>query len=214
MKDLQGLALAIIATCIMSSCGSSKSSTATTPSGYTKGAEQSALGTNIKLTESQAYALANSSTRAYGDGVYSTLDGATTRAEASARAKMARAIKSKVRTALEKADLSWRQFGGDDYQGNSAEDQGGKSTTSDLQLADEVVGNAVIVKVDQFMQPNRQYHVFVCLEYKGGIDNMTQDVVNKVKQRVPDEERMKMEYQFQQFEEKIKKEFESMNCNE
>ena len=99
-------------------------------------------------------------------------------------------------------------------QGNSAYDEGGKSTSTTLAIAQEVVDNAVIVKFDQFMQPNRQYHVFVCLEYQGGVSSMKQALVNKVKQQVPDEDRIKMEYQFQQFEEKIEKELENMNCSD
>ena len=214
MKNLQGFTLAIIATCIMSSCGSSKSTTSTTPGGYTKNTEESTWGTKLDLTESQAYAMAKSSTRAWGDAVYSTLDGATTRAEANARSKMARAIGAKITTATEQSDLSWMQYSGDSTQGNSVYDEGGKTTSTTLSIAQEVVENAVAVKFDQFMQPNRQYHVFVCLEYQGDMSSMKQAVVNKVKQRIPDEERIKMEYQFQQFEEKIQKELENMNCNE
>lgn len=61
------------------------------------------------------------------------------------------------------------------------------------------------------MQPNRQYHVFVCVEYQGDMSNMTNNIVKKVKQKVPDEDRLKMEYQFNKFEEKIKEELEKKN---
>ena len=56
------------------------------------------------------------------------------------------------------------------------------------------------------MQPNRQYHVFVCVEYQGDASSMSNKIVDRVKQLVPDEDRIKMEYQFQKFAEEIEKE--------
>lgn len=79
------------------------------------------------------------------------------------------------------------------------------------QIAQEVIANTVVIKTNQYMQPNRQYHVFVCVEYQGGASEMAEQITKKLEQMVPDEERIKMEYQFQKFHEEIQKELEKQN---
>ena len=75
-----------------------------------------------------------------------------------------------------------------------------------------MVENAVVIKTNQYMQPNRQYHVFVCVEYMGGSSAMARNISDNVKQRVSDEERMKMNYDFQKFEEKVRAELDKKNA--
>ena len=43
---------------------------------------------------------------------------------------------------------------------------------------------------------------------------MAEEITNKVKQRVSDEDRMKMEFEFSKFRERMQEELKRMNTNE
>lgn len=202
-------AVGIIMSLLFSGCGGSKN--VTTPGGSTVGTKPSAWGTEIELNECQVLAEASPATRAYGEATNHRLSFAKTYAEGQARAALARAIAAKIRTASNEADLAWEKFSGTASEGQSVVDEGGKADGLTLQIAEQVVENTVVIKTNQYMQPNRQYHVFVCVEYQGDASGMASKIAEKVKQQVPDEERIKMEYQFKKFEEKIQQELEKMN---
>lgn len=127
-------------------------------------------------------------------------------AEGQARAALARAVSAIIKTATSESDLSWEKYSGTIAEGQSVTDEGSKGDGKILQIAEEVIGNTVVIKTNQYMQPNRQYHVFVCVEYQGDASSMSNKIVDRVKQLVPDEDRIKMEYQFQKFAEEIEKE--------
>ena len=56
-----------------------------------------------------------------------------------------------------------------------------------------------------------QYHVFVCLEYQGDIAAKAADITDRIKQQVSDEDRQKMEEEFQEFEQKVQRELEGLS---
>ena len=198
------IALCVIATTMFSACGSSQK--VTTPGGTTKGTKQSAWGTEIELNDCQALAEKSPATRAWGEATNHRLSFAKAYAEGQARAALARAIASIIKTATNEADLQWEKYSGTITEGSAGTDEGSKAEGKAFQLAEQTVENTVVIKTNQYMQPNRQYHVFVCIEYQGDASSMANNIVNKVKQQVPDEDRLKMEYQFSKFEEKIKEE--------
>ncbi len=203
MKLLKTFA-SMLAICAISACGSSKQ--ATTPSGSDKGTKQHAWGTEIELNECQLLAEESPATRAWGDATNHRLSFARSYAEGQARAALARAVAAIITTATNESDLGWEKYAGTLTEGASVVDEGSKSDGKVLQIAQEVIESAVVIKTNQYMQPNRQYHVFVCVEYQGDATKMADKIIDEVKQLVPDEDRIKMEYQFQQFEEKIEKE--------
>ena len=185
-------------------CGSSKQ--AVTPGGSTKGTSQTPWGSELKLNECQILAEESPATRAYGEATNHRLSFAKAYAEGQARAALARAVSAIVRTATNESDLQWEKFAANAVEGQSVVDEGAKGDGMVLQIAEEVIGNTVVIKTNQYMQPNRQYHVFVCVEYQGDASEMANKIVDKIRQQIPDEERIKMEYQFQQFEKKIQEE--------
>ena len=158
------------------------------------------------MNECQILAEQSPATRAYGEATNHRLSFAKAYAEGQARAALARAISAIIKTATNEADLSWEKYAGTTSEGQSVIDEGSKGEGKALQIAEEIVENTVVIKTNQYMQPNRQYHIFVCVEYQGDVTKMAAKIVDKVKQQVPDEDRIKMEYQFQKFEEKIEKE--------
>lgn len=209
MKQFKVLAICVAATCILSACGGSKN--ATTPGNSTRGTTSSTWGTEIELNDCQLLAEESPATRAYGEGTAAKYSAAKTYAEGQARAALARAVSSYITTASEESSLYWGKYAGTTEEGNSVTDEGYKGNETALQIAEEVVENAVVIKTNQYIQPNRQYHVFVCLEYQGEPSQMAEEITRKVEQLVPDEERIKMEYQFQKFQEKINEELSRRN---
>ena len=159
-------------------------------------------GMAIELTLSEQMALERPETRASGEGVAARLAQAKIYAEGQARGALARAIASMIKTASEESGLGWEKYASDGDEGSSVSDEGTKSENSTQQIAEEVVQNAVVIQQDNFRQPDRRYKVFVCIEYRGD----AKSIVNKIKQQIPDEDRMKMEYEFQQFEKKVNEE--------
>lgn len=196
--------LLLLSVVILAACGSSKQVTTDVSKRATPNA--SLHGASIELTLSEQMALERPETRASGEGVASRLAQAKIYAEGQARGALARAIASIIKTSSEEAGLGWEKYAGNGNEGSSANDEGTKAQNITMQIADEVVRNAVVIHQDNFVQPDRRYKVFVCLEYRGDSSDMAKEIVNKVKQQVPDEERIKMEYEFQKFEKKINEE--------
>jgi hypothetical protein len=192
--------LLLLSVIILASCGSSKVVTEDV-SGRTK-PNDSLHGAGIELTLSEQMALERPETRASGEGLSSRLAQAKIYAEGQARGALARAISSIIKTASEECGLGWEKYAGNGSEGNSVNDEGTKSENKTQQIANELVQNAVVIHQDNFVQPDRRYKVFVCLEYRGD----AKSIVNKIKQQIPDEDRMKMEYEFQQFEKKVNEE--------
>ena len=192
--------LLLLSVIILASCGSSKVVTEDVSS-RTK-PKDSLHGAAIELTLSEQMALERPETRASGEGLSSRLAQAKIYAEGQARGALARAISSIIKTASEESGLGWEKYAGNGSEGNSVNDEGTKSQNMTQQIANELVQNAVVIHQDNFVQPDRRYKVFVCLEYRGD----AKSIVNKIKQQIPDEDRIKMEYEFQKFEKKINEE--------
>lgn len=195
--------------CLLSGCGSSKTAA---PGGTEKGTDKNFYGLEIKLNECQELAEESPVTRAWGEGLSTRLSFAKTYAEGQARAALARTIAPIIKTASEENGIDYSKASSSATEGAIATDEGAKGNQITTQIAEAVVENAVVIKTNQYMQPNRQYHVFVCVEYMGGSSAMARNISDNVKQRVSDEERMKMNYDFQKFEEKVRAELDKKNA--
>lgn len=210
---MKNLFFLLISCLVISSFSACKSSKQATPSGVTKGTKSTPWGTELELNECQLLAEESPATRAYGEATNSRLSFAKSYAEGQARASLARAISAIIKTATNESDLSWEKYSGTTTEGNSVTDEGSKGDGKVLQIAEEVLSNTVVIKTNQYMQPNRQYHVFVCVEYQGDVSAMASQISQKVQQQIPDKDRIKMEYQFKKFEEEIEKELDKRNQN-
>lgn len=176
-------------------CGSQKQATIASP-------------TKVKLAldECQEYAQQKPSTRAWGEAVRYDLSEATEYAELSARSKFARAIASAIKTAQSTDNSGYRKSSSDGKQGGSVRDEDSKQNSMSIAIANEVVRNTVIVKTSQYQQVDGSYQVFVCLEYQAGVGQLAKDVANKVKQQVSDEDRMKMNFEYEKFRQRVEEE--------
>ncbi|MEF2683648.1 MAG: hypothetical protein U0N13_07905 [Parabacteroides johnsonii] len=165
----------------------------------------------IELDECQVMAQQKPELRTWGEGINFRLSTASNYAEMQARGKFARAIASKIKTAQEESGFSYRKSSSNQNESASVRDEGENSNDMTLQIAEETIKNTVIIKTSQYMQADGSYQVFVCLEYKDGLSKMADDIVEKVQQQIPDDDRIKMQYEFQKFRERIEAELKKKN---
>lgn len=173
----------------------------------TVNAQEDVYGKEMKLTEAESYALKKPGTRAAGKGVSSRESVAVQVARTQARAAFAEAISSAVNSALKISDFDVSQYAGDDEEGHEVSDGAEKTNTMIKSVSKQVIENTQVVKTNKFFnKKTRKYTVFVCLEYNGDIAKLSKEVANKVSQKISDEQRMKIDFELENFEKEIEKE--------
>lgn len=173
----------------------------------TVNAQEDVYGKEMKLTEAESYALKKPGTRAAGKGVSSRKSVAVQVARAQARAAFAEAISSAVNSALKISGFDVSQYAGDDEEGHEVSDGAEKTNTMIKSVSKQVIENTQVVKTNKFFnKKTRKYTVFVCLEYNGDIAKLSKEVANKVSQKISDEQRMKIDFELENFEKEIEKE--------
>lgn len=192
MKRITVIITAIIAISLLTACGSSKETS--------RGIIKNESDECIVLQEEKP------NIRGWGEATNSRISYARNYAEGQARGMLARTIAAKIKTATSDSDLQWAKFAATLTEGQGAIDEGSKLDGATLQVAMEVIENTPVIKTSQYTLPNGQYRVYVCVEYQGGTSKMASRIDNRIKQMIPDEERIKMEYQFQKFRELMEEE--------
>lgn len=173
----------------------------------TVNAQEDVYGKEMKLTEAESYALKKPGTRAAGKGVSSRESVAVQVARAQARAAFAEAISSAVNSALKISGFDVSQYAGDDEEGHEVSDGAEKTNTMIKSVSKQVIENTQVVKTNKFYnKKTRKYTVFVCLEYNGDIVKLSKEIANKVSQKISDEQRMKIDFELENFEKEIEKE--------
>lgn len=188
---------------MLTNCGSSKKATTGRVSDEKK----------IELDECIVMADGNPN-RAFGEATNGRLSYAKQYAEGQARAALARKISTAIETATKEMDLQWNKSAYSGDEGAMAMDEGSKAEGKSQQIAKLVLENVVVMKTSVYQKPNGLYHVYVCVEQQDAPAKMASKISNQVKQQVSDEERLKMEYQFQNFEKSIEKELEKIKDNQ
>lgn len=196
------IAVSVVLACMFCACGGSKQ-VVTTTNDYPE-------EFNIKKTESQLLAEEKPATRAWGEAYDTSESFAKQYAALSARGEMATSLAAKITQKVRMNGIDFSQAAVTDTEGKGVQDVEKKREILVKQVADEVVTNTIIINTDTKWAKNRQYHVYVCVEYNGDVAEMAKAVNNRIQQLIPDEDRLKMEYQFQKFEEELKEELEKM----
>lgn len=126
-------------------------------------------------------------------------------AEADARGKIARAIKSAITTASNDAGYSFDKYSTDGKVGSTVTDEDGKSNAFIEAVTNEAVANTSVIKTDRYLLENGQYEIYVCVEFNEGISEISKSIVNNITQRVSEEDRVKIEVRTEEFQDKIAK---------
>ena len=53
------------------------------------------------------------------------------------------------------------------------------------------------------MLPNRTYNVYVTVEFQGGVSAMSKAVMDNVKSKISDEDKLKIQYELKKFEDEV-----------
>lgn len=185
-------ALSAAVLCLMTACGASKKVSGVNPYGKAVAAEPC-----IELYEQAPYV------RAYGEGQHFKEMTARNIAELQANAMYARKIEKAVISATEDLGISLSKYAADDKSGRSVTDQSGESNDLAASISQQVVRNAHVIKTSRYYNKNNQFTVFVCLEYGGDENALIDQIEQKVKDRISDEDRAKIESRHDEFKDKV-----------
>lgn len=165
--------VSVLCACILSACSSAKKTVAS---------QQVAnpYGTVVVQDECEKLAEEKPEVRQFGMGTHFKRATADNIAALQARAKFARAIESAVLAATEEYGVSIDKYAGNESVGNIASDQAATARDIAMAIAQAVVQNTSVIKTSVYYKANKQYNVFVCVEYLDGIDKMAEDIASKV----------------------------------
>lgn len=184
------------ATMILSGCGASTQVASTKKSVNPDGQ----LLENNPCIE---YAMMKPKTRAYGDGTHFKESTATNIAEAQARGKFARRIEAAVLSATEEIGISLEKYSGDAMGGSSATDQSAEANDMVSSIAAQCIKNTYIVKISRYYTENQQYKIYVCLEFGGSEDEMADQIVQSVVDKISEADRAKIEARHDDFRNRV-----------
>ena len=79
-------------------------------------------------------------------------------------------------------------------------------------LSEGLVKNTSVINSDKILLPDGRYEVYVCIEYRGEISNMMNEMLSATKNRIPqqisDEDKLKIQFELERFKESMEEEFE------
>lgn len=194
MKVLKMIAISVLITGMFTSCGGSKQAAT----------QNSPIMQEIEVENNACEELQEQKpdVRAVGEGISKRDSRATALAEAQARAQFQRTIESLVKTAQGEEGVI--------HGGVAGNDEGEISNDKVLAIAEGVVKNMVIIKKSKFMRADGSYHVYVCLEYRGDRKALADDITQKAKQQVSNDERLRNQYDFEKFRQRVEDELAKM----
>lgn len=198
MKQIKFIALGVTVIAMLSACGGSKQ-VATTKSNIVQEME-------VATDKCERYALQKPEVRAVGEAYDFRVSFAKTYAEGQARAEMRRKIEAAIKTASSEDGAGYEKHVSSGNEGASARDEGAKKNLFVEQIAEGIVSNTAIVEMSKYLRSDGSYHVYVCIEYMDGISKMAENIAKQIEQQVSDEERMKMNFEFNKFRERIENE--------
>ena len=160
-------------------------------------------GQEIGLTRSEAITFQAPGKRAFGKGV--SFDESTARqlAELDARTAFSNALDAAIVSAAKKASVEITQYAGGNNDGRSNTDGGGKINTLSSSISANIIRNTSVIMMDKFFGMDRQYTIYVCLEYQGSPSDIAKEAAEQVKQGVSDADREKIQRELDSFQKEI-----------
>lgn len=199
----------IVATIVVAAMGFTACSSSKAVSETSKALNREEV--EVKMTKSEELAFEKPAIRSFGDGTNFNLSFAMTFAEGQARAAFQRKVEALVQTASEEALTAYQQASTNGVESSIVSDQDIKSGAFAKQLAEGVLKNTAVIHADKFKKTDGQYHVYVCIEYRGEVNDMVENMVAAAKKRIPqqvsDEDRIKIQFEIEQFKKKLEEDF-------
>lgn len=148
--------------------------------------------------------------RAWGEGTDYTMTDATDAAQASARARFAFMLESAVEAGTSRSSQKFSKASSDGENGGLVSDRTGLDKNLYSVVTQQIVKNTVIIKTSPYKQKDGQYHVYVCIEYRGSVGEMAESITSKVDEQLSDEEKLKIQFDYQQFKKEIEEQLKQM----
>lgn len=209
----QSIFFAVVAALIVCSCGTAKQSTSTVivPSGNTSsssGIKKSGDGSEGSL----CYELQEQkpAVRSVGVGTNRNEAFAKQTAVAQAQAEFATKISAAIEAACEEVGVNLQKYVGDDETGNTLIEESSEGGNYISSVAKQTVKNTSVIKTERFLQPNKQYRVYVCLEYGEGVSDLIDGVEDQIKDKISPEDRAKLEARHESFRKRMESKLSSL----
>lgn len=179
-------------------------------------------GKKVDLTDAEKYALKKPAKRAAGKGISRNETNAEMKARTAARGKFAENIRAAVVSATKTIFHESNSYvedeiieGEEENYSSGTHTEGGEKSSSMLKsVANEVIQNTTVVKTDKFYNNKRhRYTIYVCLEYNGDVKELVEQTVKKIRQRVPQDARKRIEENMEKFEFEIEQELNKDKSN-
>ncbi|MDR1757065.1 MAG: hypothetical protein LBR65_08965 [Culturomica sp.] len=200
-KILTIIITAVIAGVTLTGCGGSKPLSQETATGFQK----------IEKDECQLKAEEQPVKRAYGTGQHFKEMTARNIAETQARAQFARMIASLIIASTSEDANANTAYNGDISGANTVEQQNAGARDFATSIANEEIRNSTIISTCPTFNPTtKQYKVAVCVEYNENIATMANNITKKI-QKLSDEQKLQMNFEFEQYRKRIEAELEKMN---
>lgn len=208
MRKNMFVAAAMVAVAFgFTACSSSKS-----VSGTTGNSSKKLEIMEMTKAEELAFDFDKNAVRALGIGRSSRVQNAMTAAVTNARSEFKAKTEAWVKSAAKEAFSAVEQGSSNGSEYLSVADEAFTSNQLAEQLVEGVVKNTSVIHQDKVLLPDGRVEVYVCIEYKGEIGDMINEMVETAKKRIPqqisDEERMKIQFEMQRFENSLEDEFE------
>ena len=190
-KHLKIVAISIVASIALSSCGGSSKALKTAE-------QKSSANRGVKLDKEECEALAvqeSKNWRASGNGVSSKESFARNLAELDAKARLARQLEEQINSLI-------RTFN-QQHEAGRAQDLAGKATEITEGYADQLLSNVKTICSNTYAKEDGSYNVYVCVEM--GDENLL-----RIHKKLTDDQKLSIdfsEHRFKQDMEKAKKDY-------
>ena len=161
------------------------------------------MGEQLKVDICQTLQEEKPGSRAFGNAQHFKLSTAKNMAALQARAELASNLEQMILSALNDGSAQDQQYAGDSQQGANIYDGLGVSEESIEALTMGIVKNTMIIKTSSYLQPNRHYNVYVCIEYANDPRQVAEETAAKVEQLIPDEKKAELKSRLENMKENL-----------
>lgn len=148
--------------------------------------------------------------RAWGEGTDYTMTDATAYAQASARTNFAYMLETAVKAGTNNEASKYNKASSDGENGGLVSDRTGLNKNLYSVVTQQIVKNTTVIKTSPYKQKDGQYHVYVCIEYRGAVGEMAESITSKVNEQLSEEEKLRIQFDYQQFKKEIEEQLKNM----
>lgn len=156
-------------------------------------------------SEAQIYAEKNPALRAWGVAVSSDEADAAIEAAVVARHNAAAGLEAKIESYFERYNDQYNRNATNNEETKRVSDLDKKVQNRIPQTVKQIMNNYFVVITNTYDMPNGGYRTYVCVEYLGDVKKLVKDVADKFEQQISDDERLKIDFNRQKFQEEMEK---------